>query len=325
MDDPQTTRAGGVGLLLAVVILATACIEPPRPALRIGANVWIGYEPFVLARHTGALPSDRFHILEYVSATQVLRGFRNGSLDLAAVTLDEALRVANGTDGAVVVAVLDVSSGADGIVARPEIAGESLVGRRVGVEGTAVGAYMLARWLAAKGLTTADIATVPLTIDEHEEAYAGGRVDALVTFEPVLGRVVRRGARLIFSSRDCPNEIVDVLVARRSVLRERADDIRDLLAIWHRTRLDMLAHPDRAAAAMAPRLGSPAQDVRASLQTLRFPSASESDTLVHGGGLRRTAAGLATVLRDHARLAVPETTIDALFDVARPSEDSSRR
>ncbi len=65
---------------------------------------------------------------------------RVGSLDLAGLTLDEALLLAQEGVPIAVIWVLNTSAGADALLAKPGITTlDALRGKRIGVEQTAVG------------------------------------------------------------------------------------------------------------------------------------------------------------------------------------------
>ncbi len=117
-------------LLLLLLLLLTACGQAPRPPLRIATNVWPGYEPLYLARELGYFDPRTVRLVEMGSSTEVLHELRNGTIDGAALTLDEALSaVAEGLP-LVVVLVMDISAGADALVARPGL--ERLAGGATG-------------------------------------------------------------------------------------------------------------------------------------------------------------------------------------------------
>lgn len=266
----MTLVRGLWGVLLAVLAI-TGCQPLPQPPLRIGTNVWQGYEPLYLARDLGYFDRDRIRLVEYTSATQLLQAFRNGAVDAATVTLDETLPLAlDGHDFAIVL-VLDASDGADALVARPGIHRlADLEGKRVGFENTALGAYMVARALQHAGLDSSDIVPVTARVDEHVRAYQDDRVDALVTFEPARSRLRELGAVELFNSGDIPDEVLDVLVVRRAALAGSRDEVEALLRAWFRA-LDLI---DRdlpgAAARMAPRLGITPAEVIATFDDLKL-------------------------------------------------------
>src|SRR4029434_5342441 len=90
-----------------------------EPALRIGTNVWIGSEPLYLARELGYLDPAVVQLVEYPSASEVLRAYRNQAIDGMVISLDELFGLA--VDGLTprIILVVDVSHGADVVVGRP--------------------------------------------------------------------------------------------------------------------------------------------------------------------------------------------------------------
>ena len=94
--------------------------SPPAP-WRIAVNPWVGYEPLVLAQETGTLPP-AMRVVELASNTETKRAFRNGLIELAALTLDEALRLADEGEALHIVAVLSDSAGADAVLVRADVA-----------------------------------------------------------------------------------------------------------------------------------------------------------------------------------------------------------
>ena len=71
-------------------------MREPEAALRIGTNVWIGSEPLYLARELGRLDPTAVQLVEYPSASEVLRAFRNQAIDGMVISLDELFGLAVG-------------------------------------------------------------------------------------------------------------------------------------------------------------------------------------------------------------------------------------
>lgn len=269
------------GMLAGAALLLAACGEGPQPPLRVGVNPWVGYDPLVLARDRKLLDSSRVRVVELGSNTESMRQLRNGVLEAAALTLDEALRLADEGTALRIVALLDVSHGADAVLAAPRIAGPAdLKGKRVAVEEGAVGAMVLARLLQAGGLAAADVTVQRVEASQHEGALRAGRVDAVVTFEPMKSRLEAQGFRTIFDSRQMPGEIVDVLVVRPDVLAGRPAEVTELLAGWERGREALVARPEAAAALLAPGADLTPDQYLATLRGLRFHSLADSARLL---------------------------------------------
>lgn len=221
---------GSILLLLFVALLGC---QPESDSIRIGSNRWLGYAPIYLADDLGWTAPSGIRLVEYPNTTGVLRGFRNGMLDAAMLTLDETLLL---QDSAAeldleIILVTNVSAGADALFARAPLTSlKDLSGQRIGVENTALGAYFLSRVLDQAGLRIDDLQVVSLPVHEQAAAFAAGKVDAVITFASEGPALESKGARRIFDSRQLPGEIVDVLVVdRQRVTREQR---RRLRALW---------------------------------------------------------------------------------------------
>lgn len=286
-------------LLAAGAGLLTACSPqaPLQEPLRLATNEWPGYEPLHLARERGLLDGLPLRLYELPSSSEVLRALRNGALDGAALTADEALSLLADGVAVRIALVLDISHGGDALLARPDIRRlADLKGRRVGVENQALGAYMLTRALAQAGLLPGDVFIVPLTVDTHVNAYVAGAVDAVVTFEPVLSRLQELGAHPLFSSREIPGEIFDVLAIREEAFQRHRKTLQGLSRAWFAILDELQRAPAATAAALGRRSQISGRDMEQALEGLVLPDRAENHRLLSGpdpavaAPLRRLAA-----------------------------------
>lgn len=260
-----------------------ACHLPPASPLRVGAHPWPGYELLYLARARQWLPADQVRLIEVPSASASLRGLATRSLEAACLTLDEVLLAAARGIELRVVAVLDVSMGADAVLGQPGIGSvAALVGKRIGVEPGATGAVMLDAMLNRHGLRPSDLQVEPIAFDEHEAAWRARRVDAIVTFEPVKSRLLRAGAQVLFSSAEVPGRIVDVLAVRADVLPTHGPALRRLLAGHFQARAAFRADPAGCAPLLADRLELAPAAVAAAYAELELPGVADNRVWLAG-------------------------------------------
>lgn len=290
-NRPGWRRVCATFALAACTAFLGGCGPRHEAPLTIGTNTWTGYEPLYLARDLGLHNGLPLRLVELGSTTQSMDALRTGRLAMAGLTLDEALTLAQEGVPLKVVWVVDISKGADALVVRPGVSGLSdLRGRKVGVEQTAVGAYMLHAALSKAGLRSTDITVVPLPLDEHLPAWREGQVDALVTFDPVLQVLRSGGAQVVFDSSNIPGEIVDVLVAHQNALDCCTPRIAQLLGA-HQQALEHLdkARPD-ALQRMAPRLGLTPAEMDVALGGIELPDADANRALLSGPQKRLAAS-----------------------------------
>ncbi len=270
-------------ILVASGMLALSFLSATSKPLRLGTNLWPGYEPLYLSRAQGQLPREKVILVELLSASEVMRAFRNGVIDAAALTLDEVINLRLAGLKPVVFQVTNISMGADVILARPDITDfAQLKGKRIGVEATALGAYVLSRALEMNQMTLDEIEVIHLEVNEHAAAFKDGRVDALVTFDPVPQQIGGEHAVRLLDSTSLPGEIVDVLVIRERLLKEREEEVQLLIKAWHQELAFIEQEPEMSAKMMSERLKVSPEEVQQSLKGLVLPDQEASLRLFKG-------------------------------------------
>ncbi|QHE88176.1 ABC transporter substrate-binding protein [Hydrogenophaga sp. BPS33] len=306
----------------AVVALGVVgCSEPPQPPIVVGLNAWVGYDPLVLARDRGLSDARQVKVVELISSAEALRHLRNGLLDAAGLTMDEALRLVDSGFDVRIVALLDTSAGADVVLAAPSIRSlQGLRGQRIAVEDATVGTLVLERLLREARLQREDVTVVRMDAPRHLMALESGRVAAAVSYAPIDGAIQAEGYRPIFDSRRMPGEIVDVLVVRTDVLRRRPEAVDALLLAWAQGLQMLQQDAAGAAASLAPGAELTAAQYLAVQQGISFYTPAQSLDLLRGDPppLAQQGDGVASLMRELGLLRVAPNWA-ALIDTA-PAE-----
>jgi len=268
----------------AVLVLALAgCGRAPEQALRIGTNVWIGNEPLYLARDLGRLDPGVVQLVEYPSASEVLRAFRNQAIDGMVISLDELFGLAADGFQPRIVVVVDVSHGADVVVGRRGMRSmRDLKGKSVAVESSALGAFVLSRALALNGMQSSDVNVVHLESNEQPVAFEKGQVDGAVTFDPYRAQFLQAGAKTLFDSTQIPGEIVDLLAVRDTAIEKHPEQVRALLAGWFAALDHLQNDPKDAARRMGARQQITGDQFLATLKGLTIPSREDNLRMLGG-------------------------------------------
>jgi len=268
---------------LAFARTAPGCAWLDDKPVTVAAHVWSGYEPLFLAQREGWLDARRVRLVETRSASDSMKALVNGTVEGAALTLDEALRARGNGVPLSVVMIFDISAGADMLIARAGITCiADLRGRSIGFEQGGVGALMLTEALRSAGLTHGDVKLTPLTIDQHLDAWRRNLVDACITFEPVAGRLLGLGGHNLFDSRRLPDTIVDVLAMRGDLLNRRGNAITVLIQGHFRALEHLWQNPQDAAYRMASHMNLPAAAVLSTFKGMVLPDAANNYRLLTG-------------------------------------------
>lgn len=268
-------------LLFTTLILLSSCTKHDSTTLRLGTNVWPGYEPLYLAREKELLDDRKVHLVEYSNNSQVIQAYRNGLIDAAALTLDEVLLLLESGESPKILFVMDISAGGDAIIGQENIATlADMRNKKIGVEGSALGAYILTRALDLSNLEKNSISVVQMSVDQHEKAFHEKQVDAVVTFEPVSSKLRDSGGRILFDSRQIPGEIVDVLIIRKEFLKQHGDIADYLSMAWYKTLELVKTEPNESAKILGKRMQLNTKQTIDAYKGLVLPNFEENQRLI---------------------------------------------
>jgi NitT/TauT family transport system substrate-binding protein len=251
----------GIATVTLCIAILASCTKA-EPPLRVGTNVWPGFETLYLARSLGYYDRTPIRLVDYPSGTEEVRAYRNGEIEVAGLSMDETLALAATNPDVKIVVVMDFSNGGDVILGKPELQNlQGLKGRPV-------------------GMSPQDIKIVSLGVSEHERAFKTGKVDAVVTFGAARTKLLAAGAKLLFDSSQIPGEIVDVLIVREEVINQQSKALQALVDGRFRA-LDYLSkNPQDAASRMALRTGVTPEQFLESLKGLSSPNLQENQKLL---------------------------------------------
>lgn len=284
--------------------------------LRFGIHPWIGYEPLYLADDFNWLP-DTVALVPGSGAKDSMEGLLSGALDGAALTLDETIRVCSRGLELVVVAVTDVSAGADVLMVRPSITElAALKGQRVAVELGGVSGIMLFKILEVAGLGPNDVIKVDIPVNQHPQAWSRGEVDASVCYEPAASLIENAGGVRLFDSSDIPETIFDLLVVTREAADRNSSAVRDLVT-GHFTGLQHLVRSMHDSMyRIATRQGISPDEVQAALASVMLPDLAANQRYLSKSGR------IDTMAKSLSRLMLAEGMIDQNPEIQRLSDPS---
>jgi NitT/TauT family transport system substrate-binding protein len=295
----------------ALLLSLVGCMREPETALRIGTNVWIGSEPLYLARELKRLDPASVQLVEYPSASEVLRAFRNQAIDGMVISLDELFGLVVDGFQPRIILVVDVSHGADVVVGRAGMRTmRDLKGKSVAVESSALGAFVLSRALLLNGMQASDVNVVHLESNEQPTAFEKGQVDGAVTFDPYRAQFLRSGATTLFDSTQIPGEIVDLLAVRADAVQKHPKSTQALLNGWFDALDYIKAEPADAARRMGIRQQTTGEQFLEAQRGLHIPSREENIKMLSG-----PAPELATTGRRLMTLMVDAKLLRAKVDI----------
>lgn len=304
--------------LLFITLMIAGCSKKP-PVLQVGTNLWIGYEPLYLAQTNNYYSSGAIKFVEIPTMSEVSRSYRNGIIDAAALTLDETLHLLEDRDDFEIVLLLDTSEGSDAIIAKEGIdTVTQLASKRVAVENQSTGAYLLSRALEKNKMGVESIRLIPMGTDQHEEAWNANEIDAAVTFEPYRTRLASKGGKVIFDSSRIPNEIVDVLIVRKKVIREHPEQVQNLIEGWYKALCTIEHDPKQSIPKIAMRLDLSLSETEEAMAGIQYGTLKRNQKYLFTShfGLEHNAQILTHYMVAHRLISKPVRVRTVLPDAA---------
>ncbi|KAB2329255.1 ABC transporter substrate-binding protein [Cytobacillus depressus] len=203
--------------------------EKSAQPLKVTLPTWTGYGPLFLAKEKGFFEKNgvnvELSIIEGLGERkQALAG---GKIDGMATALDVQVTLAASDIPVQVVWLLDDSYGGDGILVKNDIQDvKDLKGKQVAFEVGSTSHMLALTALKQGGLTENDIEVVQMSAGDAGAAFAAGKVDAAVTWEPWLTKGAEANGKVLLTTKDLPGIIVDTISFKEDVIKNRPDDVK---------------------------------------------------------------------------------------------------
>lgn len=316
--------------LLGACLLAAAGVVPltlqAAEKLKIGTVVWAGYAPFYVADKLDLYKPHGLKVeLQFFNDPALIpTAMTGGALDGGMLTYDQVVGgVAKGQPYRVVMPI-DFSNGGDAIVADKSIQSVAdFKGKKIGFNPLSPSDFLLAYALKSHGLSDKDISPVNMTPEGIPGAMASGSLPVGVTYEPNVSQILGMPGdkfHVVYSSKDAPGLITDVLVFNQAVIGKRQKAITAMIQGYADGLAYMKAHPDESAEIIGKVLGVSAAEAKEQMAGVyNIPLAemnrnfekSDATSSFFGSG-----AVIAQLLKDNSQIpAIPDLaqTFDAQF------------
>ncbi|WP_127533071.1 ABC transporter substrate-binding protein [Paenibacillus kobensis] len=270
-------------LLLAVVMAVVAgCGNSSKESagggkgdpVTIALSPWPGWYMWYLVEEQGLFEKHGVNVeLKWFPVySDSLQALATGKVDANSQTLSDTLAPVSKGIGLKAVLVNDNSNGGDAIVAQPSIQNVlDLKGKTVATELGTVDHLLLLTALDQNGMKESDVNFVNMTVNDAGPAFITGKTDASVLWEPFQTKAVVEGkGKVLFSSKDTPGLIPDLLVFRESVVNNRKDDVQKIVDAWFEGLDYFNAHPDEAVKLLAKKAETTPEDFKLGLDSIKL-------------------------------------------------------
>ena len=269
-------------LFIATTSMATAVRADDR--IRCIFPFWFGFAPVFVAENAGYFADEGIEVTTAFDndRANVLPALANGSIECTMRTIGEFMSRPRKPDTTgKVIGTIDISIGADGVVAGPETKSVAdLVGKTLAGEINHPGTTLVQYALSDIGHSINDINLQLIATDDSAAVFEDVNVAAVATWEPMMSSIVnntsREGSHILLSSADYEGLITDVIIVRSDDYEANPKKYAGFLRAIYRA-IDMYeSDPDKFIGMSAPAFSVPAEDMKNDLAGVKYTTYEES-------------------------------------------------
>jgi NitT/TauT family transport system substrate-binding protein len=241
-------------LISAVVcaVLTVGALAPAAAEVKVGVSDWPGWVAWYVAEQKGyfAAHGAKVKLVWFANYTDSISALSSGQLDANSQTWSDTMTPLARKVKVKTILVNDNSAGNDALMVSPKIRSfADLKGKSVALEQYSISHFVLANALSRNGMSIRDVKIVNLSAGDAAAAFMSGRADAAVVWNPWVSRIESSGkGRALFTSKDMPGLVPDLLVAHEKALADKAKraELVGMIKAWFDTEEFIRSHPDEA-------------------------------------------------------------------------------
>jgi NitT/TauT family transport system substrate-binding protein len=262
---------------LAALSIAVGMLAAPLPAaaqVKVGVSDWPGWVAWYVAEQKGFFKKHGADVklVWFANYTDSISALSAGQVDANSQTWSDTMAPLSKGLALKTVLVNDNSAGNDALLVSPKIKSfAELKGKRIALEEFSVSHFLLTMALAKNNMSLKDVQVVNMSAGDAAAAFMAGRVDAAVVWNPWVNKIQSSGkGKALFTSKDVPGLIPDLLVAQEKSVKTNRKDFIGMIKAWYDTEKFIQSNPDEAARIMAKVVGMEAKEYKIFLPGTRF-------------------------------------------------------
>ncbi|ACC82649.1 ABC transporter substrate-binding protein [Nostoc punctiforme] len=230
-------------LITACLLFACHSSAPTvlkHPPLKVMFGSFVGECPGIIAQKKGFFKAQGVNV-EQIDIKLINKGyiklkqanFNAGKYDGISLSLGSFIILSATNPDIQSVLIIDESTGADVVVAQSQIKTVAgLKGKKLGTNLGSFSEVFVTEMLKTANLTSDDVNLVKLEASEIPQYLKNNVIQAGHTWQPHLYEAMKLGGNILFTSKQTPGLVLDMIVFRGDTIRDRPEDIRAFVRGW---------------------------------------------------------------------------------------------
>ena len=229
----QLYRRSVVIFFYCLLIITFSINSRATPTIKIGLDFWPGYYPAVIADEKGFFEENEVAVDIYAhpDTPHMLEMLKNGELDAICTSAGDIIPLFAESNNYKIVLIADISSGGDALISfsRLNINSKKL---RIGLEKGSFSELFVNEFLIDYRIDKKQVELINISHTETKEAILKKNIDLFHTWEPSLSKSLEDGAKVIYTSRQTPGLIPDVVTFRQDFLENNPQAAKRFINAW---------------------------------------------------------------------------------------------
>jgi NitT/TauT family transport system substrate-binding protein len=281
----------GSALALTSLLTTVGCNNlgglTQKQSMTLGLAPWLGFMPWQTALEKGIFQANGLDakITWFPSLTEMVTAFTTGKVDFSVITLTDAIVIASQGAKYKVILPTSYSAGADAIMADPSIRTlRDLANKEAQVELGTTAHLLFLKALEKGNVARKNVKLINTPTDIASKNLLAGKTQVAVSYEPLVGEIIKqKKGDVLFSSRDVPGLIPDLLAAPQTILDRQPELSQKLVKTWFDTLAFRQSNPDAAFAIEAKQSGVSVEEYKRQMQGLLWLSPPQAKAAFQGG------------------------------------------
>jgi NitT/TauT family transport system substrate-binding protein len=287
---------GGAALLSASLLSVSLSVSaaPEAGEFKMGTLPWLGYGQWYVADHEGLFKKaglEKVSLVNFTEDKDINAALASGQIDAANVATHTAMAMISAGLPVKAVLLLDRSMTADALMVGPNIKSMAdLKGQSVAFEEGTTSDILLHSALSAAHMKWTDIKPVPMPAANAGSALIAKQVAAAVTYEPYLTLSKKQdpSVSMLYSGKDDPGLISDVLLVSDTALKNKPEQIRAMVKVWDQSLQHYNTHTDADRDIIAKAVGATSDELKTAFEGVTYYSLQDNKTELHGAFIKET-------------------------------------
>lgn len=278
--SPRVLRNVVSSLLCAALTIGS--LAPARAEVKVGVSDWPGWVAWYVADQKGFFTAHgaKVKLVWFANYSDSISALSTGQLDANSQTWSDTMTPLAKKIKLNTILVNDNSAGNDALMVGPKIRSiADLKGKSIALEQFSISHFVLANALSRNGLSIRDVKIVNLSAGDAAAAFMSGRTDAAVVWNPWVSRIETSGkGRALFTSKDMPGLVPDLLVAHDNALSNKAKraELVGMIKAWFDTEEFIRTQPAEALKIMSKVVSMKPAEYQVFMPGTRFFNAADN-------------------------------------------------